>query len=439
MQLNALKDLLRQAGVVGAGGAGFPSYAKLADGVDTILLNCAECEPLLKVHRQVLEAFTFEILSALSMLVESVGAKKGIVAIKSHYRSTLEALRAEIGDFPKLSIKTLKSVYPAGDEIILIKEVTGRTVMPGKLPSSVGVTVCNVESVQNVYRALQGKPVTKKFVTVAGEVKSPSTMCVPLGTKISELIEAVGGLTVSDPAYIIGGPMMGKIVSPMNAITKTTNAIIVLPRDHAVVLNKTRNASINLRRAMSTCCQCHSCTELCSRHVIGYPVEPHMVMRVLANGGKGNLFRIEGSMFCSGCGLCETYSCPQGLSPRALIAELKNTARENGYQAPDITELEEIKDPDLKKISVERLTMRLGLRKYDVPAPLSQDFETNSVKIPLSQHLGVPAMPCVKEGDQVKCGDIIGLAQENKLGVNIHASIDGTIVSVSDKYVKIKK
>lgn len=439
MQLNALKDLLRQAGVVGAGGAGFPSYAKLSDKVDTILLNCAECEPLLKVHRQVLEEFTVEILSALSELVEASGAKQGIIAIKSHYHSTLEALRAEIEDFPKLSIHTLASVYPAGDEIILIKEVTGRTVMPGELPLSVGVTVCNVESVQNVYRALKGKSVTKKFVTLAGEVKRSATLCVPLGTKISELIASVGGVTVSDPAYINGGPMMGKLVSPMDVVTKTTNAIIVLPRTHTIVMNKTRNAAINLRRAMAVCCQCRSCTELCSRHVLGYPVEPHMVMRVLANGGKGDLYRIEGAMFCSGCGLCETYSCPQDLSPRALIAELKAAARGSGYTPKKVTALEEIKDPEMKKISVERLTTRLGLKKYDVPAPIELDFETESVKIPLSQHLGAPAVPCVKEGDEVKRGDVIGLAKENALSVNVHASISGTVTSVSEKYVKIKK
>ncbi len=439
MKLNELKELLRQSGVVGAGGAGFPSYAKLSDKVDTILLNCAECEPLLKVHRQVLEHFTTEILTALETLVAASGAKKGIIAIKSHYISTLEALKAEIGDYPHLSIHTLASVYPAGDEVILIKEVTGRTVMPGELPLSVGVTVCNVESVQNVWRAINGKPVTKKFVTVAGEVKTPMTVCVPLGTKIAELIPAAGGLTCENVTYISGGPMMGRIISPMDVVTKTTNAILVLPSTHQVVINKALNPAINLRRAMATCCQCRSCTELCSRHILGYPVEPHMVMRVLSNGGKGNLAAIEGSLFCSGCGLCETYSCPQGLSPKLMITQMKNAARASGYKPPKITELVDVKDADLKKISVERLTARLGLKQYDKPAPICEDFITDSVKIPLSQHLGAPAIPCVKVGDKVVRGDLIGRAVENTLSVNIHASIDGKITSVSEKYIKIKK
>jgi Na+-translocating ferredoxin:NAD+ oxidoreductase RnfC subunit len=439
MQLNALKDLLREAGVVGAGGAGFPSYAKLSDQVDTIILNCAECEPLLKVHRQVLETYTCEILSALSDLVAVAGAKRGIIAIKSHYHSTLLALENEIIDYPTLSIHKLDAVYPAGDEIILIKEVTGKVVDPGKLPLSVGVTVCNVESVYNVYSAMHGKPVTDKFVTVAGEVAHPTTLRVPIGTKISELLEAAGGITVEDPQYINGGPMMGRLTTPHEPVTKTTNAIIVLPSDHSIIFNKKRNSAINLRRTMSVCCQCRTCTDLCSRRVLGYPVEPHAVMRVLSNGGKGDVYALAGSMFCSGCGLCETYSCPQGLSPRAMIAELKNVARAQGYKPPDDIKPDVVKDAQFKKVSVERLTMRLGLKKYDVPAPICEEFDTKTVKILLSQHLGAPAVPSVQEGDLVQKGDLIAHAKESALSVNIHASISGTVVAVTPRYIKIQK
>ena len=172
MELNELKTLLRESGVVGAGGAGFPSYAKISDKADTIILNCAECEPLLKVHRQVLEEYPYEVLVAMDKIIKVTGAEKGIIAIKAHYKATIKALEAEIDSFPKISIHKLEAVYPAGDEIILIKEVTGKVVDPGRLPVSVGITVCNVESVYNIYRAMEGKPVTKKYVTVAGEVQS---------------------------------------------------------------------------------------------------------------------------------------------------------------------------------------------------------------------------------------------------------------------------
>ena len=438
MKLNELKDILREMGVVGAGGAGFPSYAKLSDKADTIILNCAECEPLLKVHRQVLEEYTYEILSAMSDIVRATGAKQGIIAIKSHYTSTLRALENEIEAFPTLSISTLDSVYPVGDEIILIKEVTGIVVDPGKLPISVGVVVCNVESVYNVYRAVHGKPVMTKYVTVAGEVAKPLTVCAPIGTKISELIEAAGGVTCDDPAYISGGPMMGKLIDIKEVVTKTTNAIIVLPSNHTVILNKNRNAAINLRRAMSVCCQCKTCTELCSRNVLGYPVEPHAVMKVLSNGGKGDGRVILDALFCSGCGLCETYSCPQDLSPRAIIAEIKAAARANGIKPPEGVKANlNVRHADMKKVSVERLTGRLGLRKYDVPAPLTEPIHTKTVKILLSQHLGAPATPCVAVGDKVERGDVIAKASETALSVNIHASITGTVAAVTPKYIKI--
>ena len=440
MELNLLKETLRKAGVVGAGGAGFPSYAKLSDKADTVILNCAECEPLLKVHRQVLEEYTYEILSALNTVIEATGAKQAIIAIKAHYKSTLKAIEAEISEFPHISVHTLESVYPAGDEIILIKEVTGKTVNPGSLPLSVGVTVCNVESMLNVYRALKGHPVTHKYVTVAGEVKTPITLCVPIGTKISQLITAAGGVTVEDAEYISGGPMMGKLINPSEVVTKTTNAIIVLPSDHTVIMGKKQNFNINLRRTMSVCCQCRSCTDLCSRHVIGYPVEPHAVMRFYSNGGRGDASVLAGAMFCSGCGLCETYSCPQGLSPRAIIDEMKKQARANGVKPPQNVKAElNVKDADLKKVSVQRLTARLGLTRYDVAAPIVEEFTTRTVKIPMLQNIGAACVATVSEGDTVKCGDVIGKIDDGALGVYVHASIDGKVTTVNEKYVKITR
>ena len=110
MKLNEIKELLRASGVVGAGGAGFPSYAKLSADVDTVILNCAECEPLLKVHRQVLEAHTVEVLSALSEILKATGAKRAIIAVKEHYRSTVRALEAELGDYKGISLHKLRSV-----------------------------------------------------------------------------------------------------------------------------------------------------------------------------------------------------------------------------------------------------------------------------------------------------------------------------------------
>lgn len=439
MELKELKALLRESGVVGAGGAGFPTYAKLSEKADTLILNCAECEPLLRLHRQLLEEYTREILEGMTEIVRATGAERGIVAVKAHYASTVRALKRELGDFPSLSLCLLDSVYPAGDELILIHEVTGRVVKPGSLPITVGVTVCNVETVYNVYRAMAGMPVTHKYVTVTGEVKSPVTLCVPIGTKFSELIAAAGGATLREYAMISGGPMMGTLADGGDVVTRTTNALLVLPENHGVVLNKKRNYGIHLRRAMSVCCQCHSCTDLCSRHLLGYPVEPHMVMRVLSNGGRLDAKVLDGAMFCSGCGLCEDYACPQDLSPKALIAEMKAERRRLGQKPRDDFEAAPISENAAwKKVSVERLTTRLGLAAYDGEAPMRDGFSTDTLKILLSQHIGAPAVPTVSVGERVTRGQVIAVAAENALSVNIHAPTDGEVVALTAKYVKIK-
>ena len=165
-----------------------------------------------------------------------------------------------------------------------------------------------------------------------------------------------------------------------------------------------------------------------------------MVMRVLSNGGRGDIDALAGSMFCSACGLCETYSCPQGLSPRALIAELKETARKNGVKPPQAIKANtDVKDADYKKVSVERLTMRLGLKKYDVDAPIVSDFGTKEVKLMLLQSIGAPSEPTVSVGDTVKAGDLVAKAKDGALSVALHSSIDGRVVAVTPRYIKIKK
>ena len=278
-----LKEVMRENGIVGAGGAGFPSYAKLDQSVDTIILNCAECEPLLRLHRQLLETKALEILRALDVIAKTIGVKNVYIALKKAYKDAIRAVEAELDSFENIKLATLDEVYPAGDEVILIYEVTGRVVNPGALPLSVGVNVFNVETIYNVYKALNGEAVTEKYVTVTGEVKNPQTFIVPVGTKLSKLVEMAGGKTVNDAEYIMGGPMMGPLGSVEDYVTKTSNAIIVLPSDHYVVMKKKANSNIGIKRAMASCSQCHYCTDLCPRHMLGHPIQPHMFMRVVSN------------------------------------------------------------------------------------------------------------------------------------------------------------
>ena len=157
MLIDELKSVAREYGIVGAGGAGFPAYAKMTEKADTIILNCVECEPLLKLHRQLLANRTEEIVQMLDEVRETLGAKEAIVGIKSEYTTTIEALKEVIKDFPKVRICSLQASYPMGDEVVLIYEATGRVIKPGGLPIDENVIVYNVETMYNLYRAVYEK------------------------------------------------------------------------------------------------------------------------------------------------------------------------------------------------------------------------------------------------------------------------------------------
>lgn len=142
MTINELAKIMKDNGISGAGGAGFPAYAKLNEKADTVLLNCAECEPLLKVHRQVLKFHAFEILKALHLIAQTVGAKNCIVAMKESYKTTLATVKAELEAFPNIKIGILPEVYPAGDEVVLIYETTGKVVPPPQAFPSRWAALC---------------------------------------------------------------------------------------------------------------------------------------------------------------------------------------------------------------------------------------------------------------------------------------------------------
>ena len=440
MLIDDLKKIAREKGVVGAGGAGFPAYAKMTEKADTVILNCAECEPLLKLHRQLLAVHTDVIVKMLDEVREAMGAKEAVICVKSEYKSTVEALRRELTEYPKVRLKTLKSAYPMGDEVMLIYEATGRVISPGGIPIDENVVVYNVETMYNLYRAVHlDVAVTNKLVSIVGEIDKPLTVRVPLGTTLREAISLAGKITIDNPAYVIGGPMMGFIGNENTVVTKTTNAIIILPDNHPVVLKMNKNLQTEKRRASSACCQCKTCTDMCPRHALGHPIEPHRIMRAVANSDTSDLSVFINASYCSGCGLCEKYACPQGLSPRSIISQFKGGLRAAGIKPEKVTAGPLMEDRELRQVPVHRLAARLGLSKYDVSAPFIDTTPTTSyVKIQMSQHIGAPAKPIVKKGEEVKKGQLIAQPSEG-LSVAIHCSIDGIVEEVSDKEVVVRE
>lgn len=443
MTVEELSKIIKENGIVGAGGAGFPTYMKIDKRANTILMNCAECEPLLKLHRQLLKEHAQEIVRTFAMIADVVEAGEAIIGIKEEYKSTIEALNQYVPSYPNMRIQLLPGAYPMGDEVVLIYEATGRVISPGGLPIEAGVAVFNVETVYNVYRAVEkAAPVVDKVVTVVGEVSSPVTVRVPLGTPLEEVVSMAGGENRigKELVYLVGGPMMGRIGNRYDPVTKTTNAILVLPEDHQIILRKRMPASIGMKRAAASCCQCETCTDLCPRHNLGHPIEPHRFMRAFSNHDYGDLDAYLNLFFCCSCGLCELFSCPQGLSPRSLIADCKEGLKKAGIRAPKGVAPAPVKESrEYRKVPENRLEARLGLSKYEAEAPLDDEVRpVSKVRVLFSQHIGAPAVCAVSKGDNVTRGQIIANAAEG-LSVPVHATICGKVTDVTDKYMEITR
>ena len=230
-----LNKLVCDAGILGAGGAGFPTHVKINCKAEFVLANGAECEPLLRVDQQVMQYFAADVVRGIRAVKEFTGAKRAVICLKEHYHAAVAALQEVLKDADDVELHLLQGYYPAGDEQQIVYEVTGRVVPTGGLPLDVGAVVCNVSTLTNIAAALDGKKVTEKYVTVGGAVKNPVTLRVPVGISLQELMDAAGGPTC-DCKYIIGGPCMGRVVDTLDIpVTKTTGGLLAIPKDHPLL------------------------------------------------------------------------------------------------------------------------------------------------------------------------------------------------------------
>lgn len=433
-----LLEKIQQAGIIGAGGAGFPTHIKLNCKVEYFIVNGLECEPLLQSDKYMMRNKSDEIVQAVEEIGKAIGAEHLVIGLKEEYRDEIQALKNSIEKFDsKIKLHLSRAFYPAGDEQVLVYEVTGRTIPPAGIPLNVGAVVSNSGTVLNIFEAMQDKAVTYKFVTVIGEVAKPSIVKVPIGTKVKEVLEKCGGVLTKDYAIIMGGPMMGKRMSKDQiegrVITKTDGAIIVLEEDHYLAQRERMTIEHMKNQAKSACIQCHFCTDMCPRNLIGHPINPHKIMRSIALREQ-NEEVLKQAMICCECGVCEMYACPMRLSPKRINVYVKGMLRESGVKwqnttntfTPNILR-------DYRKVPTGRLIARLQLDKYRKQR-LQEGEEINpaEVKIPLRQGIGAGTIPVVNVEDTVEKGQLIGKVEEGKMGANVHASINGTISEISD-------
>ena len=434
--VSAVIGKIRDAGVIGAGGAGFPTHVKLSSTTKTIIVNGAECEPLLKVDQQLMEVRAEQIIQGLEIIMQLTGANEAVIGLKAKYKQAILALEKELPDKP-IRLHILGDFYPAGDEQVLVYEVTGRVVPQGGIPLKVDCMVINVETILNVVGAVMGKPVTHTYLTIAGAVPMPITLRLPIGTMVAEALALAGVKNTKGLKVIHGGPMMGKVLDDLaEPITKTTKGLIVLPENHQLITMRILSFVKVIKRGKSACIQCRYCTDMCPRFLLGHDLQPHKIMRALQHI-KGNEEILKTALTCSECGVCEQYACTMNLSPREVNSILKKEFTKVWIKPPIPPANQKIMAiREGRKIPVKRLIARLGLSQYDNNAPLSeQEYQVTKVQIKLKQHVGAPSISIVKVGQQVQQGELIAVVPAKALGANLHASIGGIITEIGDSIV----
>ena len=246
-------DIVKNAGIVGMGGAGFPTYVKLKPGkpIDAVLLNGCECEPMLTADHKLLLAYADEVIYGLKAVMKAVDAPKGIIVIEDNKPDAVELMKSKVEGAADLEVVVARTKYPQGAEKMLIKRVMGRMVPSGGLPADVGAVVCNVSTVKAISDAIQtGMPLIERVVTVTGErIKNPGNFIIKVGTSVQEVVDYCGGITAEDVTVKMGGPMMG-IPLPELGVTviKGTNGIIAYDTDHTEAVS---------------CIKCGRCADVC--------------------------------------------------------------------------------------------------------------------------------------------------------------------------------
>lgn len=302
---------IKEGGVVGMGGAGFPTHVKLApkdpSKIEYILVNGAECEPYITSdYRRMIEE-PEKVVKGLQVILTLFDSAKGYICIEDNKPDCIAKMKGLVKDIDRIEVKEMMTKYPQGGERTLIYAATGREINSSMLPADVGCVVDNVETVISVYKAvILGRPVNSRVVTVTGDgIKEPKNLLVLAGTDMSELVDAAGGLKAKIAKAISGGPMMGFALYDLHVpCTKTTSAFLFLEHDAVSEAQEIQTACIN----------CGRCVNVCPGHVL-----PARLAKLAERGDMAGFEALDG-MECCECGCC-SYICP---AKRPLTQSIKS-------------------------------------------------------------------------------------------------------------------
>ena len=305
------------AGIVGMGGAGFPTRVKLspkdADKIEYIIANCAECEPYITAdYRRMLE-YTEDLVSGMRVILSLFPNARGIFAVEDNKKDCIQKLQDAVSEEPKMDVKALMTKYPQGAERQLIYAVTGRAINASMLPADAGCIVDNVETLIGIHNAvINGKPLMERVVTVSGDaVAEPGNFLVPLGISHKELIEAAGGFTEEPEKLISGGPMMGFAMVTLDApVTKTSSSLLAFKED--IVKKSPETACIN----------CARCVDVCPSRII-----PSRLADFAKRQDEASFVAWNG-LECVECGSC-SYVCPAKRQLKQSIGSMRKITLAN--------------------------------------------------------------------------------------------------------------
>ncbi|MCL1849029.1 MAG: RnfABCDGE type electron transport complex subunit C, partial [Clostridiales bacterium] len=383
MDSAALQAKVLEAGVVGMGGATFPSHVKVAPpqdgkGFDYVILNGIECEPFLTADHRIMLERPERILAGMKYFLRMLDCDRGVIAIEENKMDAFDLMIKLTEKEAKIETVICKEKYPQGSEKQLINTVTGREVPPGGLPSDVGVLVHNVSTAAAVADAIEyGRPLIDRIVTLNGNaISKPMNYRVRIGTLYGDLITQNGGITGDTVKVISGGPMMGTPLTKEQAentvVTKTTSGFIILKSDNYLNDLSAVPAARMLNRAKSICIQCRFCTDLCPRSMLGHPIEPHKIMRRVAAGACVREMPddpvLRSALYCCECGVCELFACPMQLQPRRVNAMIKKELSALGVRPEKgAGEYKADQNRDYRKIPSKKAAASAGvLRYYDI-------------------------------------------------------------------------
>ncbi|MDW2796930.1 electron transport complex subunit RsxC [Clostridium boliviensis] len=306
-----IRDIVKEAGIVGLGGAGFPTHVKLTPKdetkIDTIIVNAAECEPYLTSDYRMMLEEPESIVKGLNIILQLFDNAKGVIGIENNKPEAIRLMTELVKDEPRITVCPLKTKYPQGGERSLIYAVTGRKINSSMLPADAGCIVNNIDTVISIYYAVaKSTPLIRRIITVTGDaIANPQNYNVRTGTNYSELLEASGGFKTEPEKVISGGPMMGQALFNMNIpVTKTSSALTCMSKDE-VAMN-----------APTACIRCGRCVNVCPSRVI-----PQMMMQAAVRSDIDTFVKLDG-MECCECGCC-AYACPAKLPLTQAFKEMR--------------------------------------------------------------------------------------------------------------------